>query len=183
VTETEIGDLRGYRAEAVLKDGTPVAIRVVTPADRHLLAGLFAQLSPRSIYLRFFRAKRWLTEAELSLFTDMDFERQVGLAVIPALSSVEQIIAVGRYTVFPDSEPRCAEVNFVVADVFQSRGIGTALLKHLATIGRKRGIVVFEAFVLPGNVPMMSVFQNSGFPVSSEVEAGVIHVKFPITGE
>jgi RimJ/RimL family protein N-acetyltransferase len=181
--DPEVTDLRDYREAAILKDGTRVVIRVVTSSDRLLLAGLFAQLSPRTIYFRFFRAKRWLTEAELSVFTDMDFERQVGLAVTLAGNQPEQIIAVGRYTVLPDSEPTSAEVNFVVADVFQGRGIGTALLRHLAAIARRRGIEAFEAFVLPGNAPMMSVFQQSGFPICSEVEAGVIHVKFPITGE
>jgi len=180
VNEAGFGDPRTCCSDAVLKDGTRISIRPVTALDRDHLACLFQQLSPRSIYFRFFRHKQRLSDAELHLFTELDFEKQAGLAV--TIAGQDRIIAVGRYTVVSDSDPLRAEVNFAVADAWQGRGIGSALLKHLAAVARGYGIESFEAFVLPGNVPMMAVFHHSGFPVSLAAEEGVIHVTFPILG-
>lgn len=147
MTGTGCGDLQACSANAVLRDGTRISIRPVTAVDRDHLAGPCAQLIPRSIYFRFFRSEQRLTDAELHLFTDLDFRKQVGLAVIAA--GQDRIIAVGRYTVIADSAPARAEVNFAVADAWQCHGIGSALLKHLAAVAREHGIEVLKPLSCP----------------------------------
>jgi RimJ/RimL family protein N-acetyltransferase len=182
VRETIAQGRTAFRARAVLKDGTAVSLRPVASADREELIRFFSSLSPRSVYLRFFRPKQRLTDVELNLFTDPDFENQVGLAVISGGNEGERVIALGHYAMVPDSVPRRAEVHFAVADAFQGRGIGSLLLRHLAAIAGNCGIEIFEAFVLPGNTAMMAVFQHSGFPVAHADEAGILHVTFPLAG-
>src|SRR5215467_11692016 len=70
-----IADPRQYAAEAVLRDGGSIHIRAIRPDDRERLLDHFRSLSARSVYFRFFGAKRRLTNAELDQFTRLDFDR------------------------------------------------------------------------------------------------------------
>ena len=171
---------RNYCVDEILRDGGSVRVRAVRPDDRERLRDSIARLSPESLYLRYFTAKRSLTEKEIDAFTQLDFVERVGLAVTLREADTEQIIGVGEYIVGPGpwDRPR-AEVAFTVVDEHQGRGIGTLLLEHLAVVARARGIREFDADVLGQNRPMMSVFLRSGLPVRRTNEAGVVHMSFP----
>src|SRR5689334_18021257 len=174
-------DPRQYAAEAVLRDGGSIHIRAIRPDDRERLLDHFHRLSARSVYFRFFGAKRRLTNAELDQFTRLDFDRRVALVATLFEHGEERIIGVGRYAVV-DERSHSAEVAFAVADAHQGRGIGTVLLEHLTTIARARGVTDFEADVLGENNQMLQVFAATGFVVKSSTQAGVVHMSFP-TGE
>jgi acetyl coenzyme A synthetase (ADP forming)-like protein len=171
---------RNYCVDEILRDGGSVRVRAVRPDDRERLRDSIARLSAESLYLRYFTAKRSLTEKEIDAFTQLDFVERVGLAVTLREAATEQIIGVGEYIVGPGpwDRPR-AEVAFTVVDEHQGRGIGTLLLEHLAVLARARGIREFDADVLGQNRPMMSVFLRSGLPVRRTNEAGVVHLSFP----
>jgi GNAT superfamily N-acetyltransferase len=87
----------------------------------------------------------------------------------------DQIIAVGRYYLDPGTNR--AEVAFIVRDNWQNRGIGTFLLKYLATIARDQGIAGFTAEVLADNMPMLAVLRKSGFRLRSQLEGRVHSVE------
>src|SRR6516165_9358781 len=67
-------------------------------------------------------------------------------------------------------------VDFVVVDQYQGQGLGAALMHHLAAIARGAGLKELTAEVLPENVPMLKVFEKSGFPLSIKREPQVVHV-------
>ena len=67
-----------------------------------------------------------------------------------------------------------AEVAFEIADELQGRGLGTILYAHLAEAAEERGITMFEAEVLPENNRMLEVFRDSGFPITTRSEPGVV---------
>jgi RimJ/RimL family protein N-acetyltransferase len=83
------------------------------------------------------------------------------------------IVGGGRYIVV---QPDRAEVAFAIVDEHQGKGIGTALMRHLAGIACASGLNELIAEVLPENTPMLKVFEKSGFRVSTTREAGVVHV-------
>lgn len=193
-------DPRTYEAEEILRDGGSMHLRAIRPDDKDRLVEHFQHLSQRSVYFRFFGAKRRLTDEELKRFTEPDFARHVGLVATLREDGREHIIGVGRYIVCDDGDadhraeapcaeapraeaPRAethrAEVAFAVADEHQGRGIGTILLEHLAPIARANGITEFEADVLGENNQMLEVFAKSGFVARRSLEAGVVHVSFP----
>jgi GNAT superfamily N-acetyltransferase len=150
-------DLREYQAEAILRDGRPIYIRALRNGDQNHLLALFTRLSPRSVYFRFFRFKKWLSESELSQFTDIDFAREVALIAAFHEGENEHIIGVGRYSALQEENALgWAEVAFAVADEFQGRGVGTLLLEHLAGVARHQGITEFRAAVLEENSQMRS---------------------------
>ena len=178
------GPWKDFAADAILRDGTSVHVRAIRPDDRVELARGFAELSPESVYFRFFRVKTRLTETELDEFTQQDFVRRAALVATQRIDDEERIVASARYAVTDDAPapPHRAEVAFTVGDPYQGRGLGSLLLEHLAAIARANGITEFEAEVLGENNRMLNVFAKSGFRPKRSLADGVFHVTFP-TGE
>jgi GNAT superfamily N-acetyltransferase len=138
------------------------------------LVAFHSQLSPASVYRRFFSAKPTLTDDEVTRFTTVDYDDRV--ALVAELSG--QLIGVARYERLAALHD--AEVAFVVADEHQGRGIGTMLLEHLAAAARERGITRFVAETLADNRAMLSVFQDAGFDETSRSVDGVDMVELTI---
>lgn len=173
--------LRDYAVEEILRDGGSIHIRAIRPDDKQRLIDHFQRLGKRSVYFRFFSAKRHLTDEELVRFTEVDFVRHVALVATLRDGSAERIIGVGRYMACEDEpgQPPRAEVAFAVADEHQGRGIGTLLLEHLVRLAQHNGISEFEAEVLGENNRMLGVFGHAGFVVRRSMEGGIVHVCFP----
>ena len=123
--------------DVLMADGRPVRLRAIRPDDRTALAAAFTQLSPESVYLRFFRAKQRLTDDELTRFTQLDFVHRAALLATLRLDGRERIIGVARYA---RTHPGRAEVAFTVGDAYQGRGVGSLLLEHLVLVARDNGI-------------------------------------------
>jgi GNAT superfamily N-acetyltransferase len=170
-TGTEI-DARSYSQEDRLLDGRPVLLRAIRPEDKTELLAAFHRLSPESVYLRFFQAKKELSDEELRYLTELDFESHVALLAIVEEGGVSRGIGVGRYIVEP--ETRSAEVAFTVDETHHGLGVGTLLLKHLARIARSHGLEEFRAYVLAENRMMLEVFEHAGFPLERRLEGNVI---------
>jgi ribosomal protein S18 acetylase RimI-like enzyme len=64
-------------------------------------------------------------------------------------------------------------VALAVKDEYQSKGIGTELLSYLGYIAMREGLLGFTATVLAENVPMLHLFEKSGFEVEKRNTAGV----------
>ena len=77
--ETGISGARRYSAEGILRDGSSIHIRAMRPDDKERLVDHFSRLSAQSVYFRFFRAKKRLTDEELVQFTELDFVRNGAL--------------------------------------------------------------------------------------------------------
>jgi RimJ/RimL family protein N-acetyltransferase len=150
------------RREVTLRDGTRVLIRPIEPADREALADGFERLSPESRYLRFLTPMRELGERELAYLTEVDQHRHV--ALVAQLPESGEGVGVARFvrTAAGEAEPAVA-----VADAWQGRGIGTALLDALADRAREEGIERFRALVLAHNTDAIAVLERLG---SSRVE-------------
>jgi RimJ/RimL family protein N-acetyltransferase len=170
-------ELSGYRVPVLLRDGTPVTLRSIRPADRESLRDGFHRLSPEAIYHRFFQTKTSLTDAELRYLTELDFRDHVALVATVEVEGREQIVAVARFVrLKPPAARDRAEIAFVVGDEYQHRGIGTSLMAHLAIMARQLGYTAFEAEVLPDNGAMLRVFEHSGLPIVERGGEGLIHV-------
>jgi GNAT superfamily N-acetyltransferase len=167
-----------YSVSEVLRDATVILIRAIRPDDQQRLLRHFLGLSPQSVYYRFFGVKRSLSEDDLYRLTELDFVNHVGLAATVKCEGDERFIGVGCY--MRRENVQYAELAFAVLDEYQGHGIGTLLLKHLATIAQKNGITRFTADVLGGNHQMLEVFANSGFQVHDSYEPGVVHVSLDI---
>jgi GNAT superfamily N-acetyltransferase len=114
-------------------DGCEVEIRAQRPEDRRALLAAVQRASTETMYRRFLVAKRELSEQDEHFFLDVDFVNHVVL-VAEATEDERPVIVGGcRYIVI---EPGKAEVAFSVIDAYQKKGLGGALMRHIAAIWR-----------------------------------------------
>jgi RimJ/RimL family protein N-acetyltransferase len=174
---TDAGNASPYSQQAVLRNGTPVQIRVALPEDRDKVVAAFNELEPDSVYTRFFSMRKGLSDAELDRMTTSDFVSFLMLAATVGAGADETVIGGASYVVLPPADgARAAEVAFTIEEDYQGQGLAGKLMAMLAGIARQHGIDRLEADVLAGNAPMLAVFERSGLPLTKTREAGVTHV-------
>lgn len=163
-----------WAADVVLSDGGTAHLRPIRPDDADALVEFHRQLSPDTVYFRFFSAHPTLTDEEVTRFTNVDYVER--MALVAELDG--RMIGVARYDREPSTDE--AEAAFVVADEHQGRGLGSLLLEHLAATARSAGIARLTATVLPTNQRMLGVFRDAGFVRKSQFEDGVVSVELDI---
>lgn len=179
-TSTRLSD-PGFCQQVVLRNGTPVTIRVMRPDDKGRLVEAFAKLDPQSIYVRFFSFRKELAEGPLSRIDQVDFVRLLGL--VATIGSGKDEVIIGSSTYVADTAAdgaRFAEVAFTIEEDYQGQGLAGRLFEAAASIARRHGISRFTADVLANNAPMLKVFERTGLPMRRRREAGVIHVELDL---
>jgi GNAT superfamily N-acetyltransferase len=170
-----------YSSRATLRDGRVVRIRSIRPNDKQRLQRFHGKLSEQSVYHRFFELKERLDDRDLCYLTEVDAEQHVALVATTRKWLRQEIVAVARYVRSQAQGPtRHADVAFTVNDHYQGKGLGTALFRHLAAIAIAQNVEVFEAQVLGENRAMMKVFEQSGYPITSEITSGVVSVSLQL---
>ncbi|MFD6419918.1 GNAT family N-acetyltransferase [Streptomyces sp. NPDC060194] len=171
-----------WEADVVLRDGGTARIRPITPDDAARLVAFYEQVSDEAKYMRFFAPYPRLSDRDVHRFTHHDYVDRVGLAAVIgdefiATVRYDRIDATGRPASGSADE---AEVAFLVQDAHQGRGVGSALLEHIAAVARERGIRRFAAEVLPANNRMTKVFTDAGYRQQRSFEDGVVHLEFDL---
>ncbi|HZG05288.1 MAG TPA: GNAT family N-acetyltransferase [Streptomyces sp.] len=177
-TPTEPAYPAHWEADVVLRDGGTARIRPITPDDADRLVRFYEQVSDQSKYYRFFAPYPRLTDRDVRRFTHHDYVDRVGLAAVVggefiATVRYDRIDGTGRPASLPADE---AEVAFLVRDDHQGRGVGSALLEHIAACARERGVRRFSAEVLPANTRMVKVFTDAGYSQKRSFEEGTVHL-------
>jgi RimJ/RimL family protein N-acetyltransferase len=166
-----------YLVGDTLRNGMAVTIRAIRPEDKNRLVSAFKDLDRESVYTRFFRYVKELTDQDLRRATEIDFDREVALVVTTNLGGEETVIGTGRYVVCEEADSgRSAELAFIVEENYQGLGIASRLLRHLVQIGRQKNVSRFIADVLSGNQAMLRVFAGSGLPMQQQREGTVVRV-------
>ena len=146
-------------ADVVLRDGSTLHVRSAQASDLTMLAGLRDALAGRL-------SDQWLREFTAILPSD-------GAVIVGEVGGALQ--AVAGFKRHGDRRDE-AEVVLAVAPALQGRGVGTRLLEMLADQARPMGITSFDAWVSPGDRPIIDVFMSSGFDVDRQAEGGVLHL-------
>ena len=154
--------------DVVLRDGTTLRLRPLVADDAARLHRFLDQLSPDSVYFRFFSLNP--TPATIDRLLQADGDREFALVA----EWGGEIVALAQYARLDDVDR--AEAAFLVADAMQGRGVGTRLLEQLAVHARSHGVRTFHAWVMGANHRMMRVFADSGFAIRSKSDQGVIEV-------
>jgi len=151
-----------------LKTGQEVLVRPIRPQDSKGLLEGFQRLSPESRYRRFLAPMARLGRAQLKYLTEVDHhDHEALLAIDP---DTRNGLGVARFVRSRD-DPAVAEVAIAVADDWQGRGLGTALLQDLAGRAREEGIRRFSASVLAENSALIEmVFKLGDAQVTSRHE-------------
>jgi RimJ/RimL family protein N-acetyltransferase len=161
-----------------LRDGTTLLARALEARDRAALAAGVARLSPDSRHLRFGTPKPRLRPVELDRLLDLDHHEREALVAYDPVSG--RGLAVARYAGFP-GEPGVAELALTVADEWQGRGLGPALLELLRERAAEEGIRRLRASAIGDNRRAVKVARRAGATVVS-AGGGLVELELPVAG-
>jgi acetyltransferase len=164
-------------------NGEEVLIRPIRPEDEPLIVRFHANLSERSVYLRYFHLidlDRRVSHDRLIRICFNDYDRELALVAVRGGPSAEEreILAVARLTRI-HHESR-AEFAVLITDEFQGRGLGTELVRRLLDIGRDEKLERITADILPENVQMQNVCHQLGFHLAHRSAEGLIHAEISL---
>jgi acetyltransferase len=153
--------------EFTTRSGVHCLLRAIRPEDADALQRFVRELSEESRYFRFLSTMAELSPAMLARFTQIDYDREMAIvAVIREETGLDRIIGVARYLLNPDAVT--SEFALAVADEYQGKGIGSALMKRIAAIARERGLKAVIGLVLGNNRDMLALMNKLGFVEESD---------------
>lgn len=156
--------------DLVLRDGTRLRLRPMRPQDAGLERAFVESLSERSKYQRFMQAMPGLTPQMLARFTQLDYDRELALVALHE----GRFVAVGRYA--PNADGETAEFALVVADAWQGKGIGRALLERLCEQAGRSGYRALYGHILHANHDMLELAHRLGFRDLGRGDGGEVSV-------
>jgi acetyltransferase len=173
--------IRPFPAEYVWteasRDGAAFTIRPIRPDDEPLLVAFHRALSEESIRLRYmhpFKLDERTAHARLIRTCFVDYDREMALvAEVRSASGGREIAAVGRLSRDRDGR-NGAEFALLVADAWQKRGVGRALLRRLVEVARREGLARVYADILVSNTGMQHLCEQLGFTIDTLPDAGVL---------
>ena len=165
-----------YQKWIVLLDGRRVFVRPICYTDKDAIRALHGRLTPETRFLRFHYTKPELTEQELNSFCNVDYDSNFALVAEMFRHGCIEVVGVGRYSCLPCRDT--AEVSFVVEDTEQGNGIGTQLLKILASVAQEKRIKTFVAELLHENAIMKDIFRKYAPNLKVVIDGNSCHVTF-----
>jgi acetyltransferase len=171
-------EVSAYPSELVrpltLGDGSRLRLRPIRPDDAARLVELSTRLSPRTVYLRFFRTYQRLPDEWAARLATVDYRTR--LALVAEDPSTGLLQAVGRYE--PAEQPDVVEIALVVADEWQHRGLGGLILEAVLDAAEARGVHRFTASVLAENRTMLRLLSREAVVRHRELDHGVVTLDF-----
>jgi GNAT superfamily N-acetyltransferase len=171
-----------YVERAVLRDGTKVQLRLVTPEDKELVRAGFLRLSPESRYARFLAPKSSLSDEELRYLCEVDHETHFAIGAVlddEARSTVPMGLGIARFIRLPD-RPQIAEAAIAVSDEMHHQGLGRLLFLRLVAAAAERGVERFRCEVLGTNAGMAGLLAQISFDRSIEVASGIMSIEIAL---
>lgn len=160
--------------------GQSISIRPMRPEDLDIETEFVDGWSAETRYNRLFSASRRTTPERLRQITRIDYTRDMALIATLMLEDREVQIGVARYVRREDG--RTCEFALAVADAWQHRGIGRALMLNLIDYAAAAGIETMVGDVLASNAPMLHFMRAIGFTIESTPDSPEIrHVSRCLT--
>jgi acyl-CoA hydrolase/GNAT superfamily N-acetyltransferase len=170
---------REFESRAATRDGIPLRIRAVRPADESLLRRMFYRLSPETVHRRFSTLKKAMPHENLQRACTIDYLQDMMLVALHDDEEVERIVGVANYNL--DRDTGWAEAAALVDDEWQGRGIGTVLMRKLTEVALRRGVKGFTGVVVGANIPMLRAFDACGYRVDAHPEGEIVRVRIEFT--
>ena len=149
------------RAVAVLDDGTRLLLRPAGHEDGPAILDGFERCSADTRYFRFLSGGYELTDERIHALVDADHRDHAVWLALDVDAPGTPVAALARF-VRSTTQPRVAEVAFIVADDYQGRGVGRLMLDALRVSASVDGVTTFVANVLAENGPMKSLLLHRG---------------------
>ena len=142
---------------AFLKDGTPVLLRPLLPADRQGFGAEVHRLSEDSLRRRFFTPKP-PSQSMIDYLIDIDYVDHFAWLAVDGADH-HKGLATARFV--RSADHNSAEVAFGTSEGYHGRGLATLLLGTLGVTAVEGGVDTLVAHVLEENAPMRAVFAKA----------------------
>ncbi len=156
-------------SEFITRDGEKIFMRPVRPGDAEQMIDLFSDLSPETVYLRFFSPIKRISKTLLVRLTQIDYDREIALVAFAGSGERKKIVGVARIIFHPAGEK--GEFALVLADDWQGKGIGQVLFKRALVSAQKYGLKLIYGPVIATNTAMLALGQKLGFAVKRDPES------------
>jgi GNAT superfamily N-acetyltransferase len=154
--------------------GSSFQVGPAGPGDAGRISDFISGLSLRSQFLRFFASVTRPSPSLLRALTGAAGGADVLLATDPAGAVIGHGMAVDRTTA---DGVQVTDLGLVVADGWQHRGIGSALLALLAERAGRRGTRELAMDVLPGNDRMLDMIGRRWPAAHRELAPGSVRIR------
>jgi len=149
-----------------LEDGTDILLRPIRPEDEGVEAEFINSLSEETSRYRFFNIVRNLPHSDLVRFCNIDYDREIALVAEVTEGGRRREVGVGRLIAEPDRKK--GEFAVVIADQYQTKGLGRKLVDMLINIAEERRFESIYGVVLRDNTPMLALCREMGFTLRPE---------------
>ena len=160
--------------EEKLRDGREIRVRAARLTDEARVQELLYGLSPESVYSRYHHLRTRYPRDEIQTLLDADPQR--GCAFVAELPEDGSLIGLTRYDLDPVSG--IGELGIVIADAWQRKGVGSALMRRMVEVGRAHGLKGLRADVLAVNSAMIGLLRDVGADEVPPPDGGVVDVEF-----
>ncbi len=160
-------------ADVTLANDRRVHIRPLRRGEADPIRSFYAQLSPRSRYLRFFSPMPALPDSVVRLLTSVDYRRK--LALVAEDGDAGELVALASFGAVDDDR---AEVALVVRDDWQQQHVGTELATRVLQAAEALGFRRFVVHVTADNAAIRKLLRHVGSVVSANASGGVSEIEF-----
>ncbi|MGQ0644721.1 MAG: GNAT family N-acetyltransferase, partial [Elusimicrobiota bacterium] len=171
-----------YARSVALRGGEAASLRPIRPEDEPAMIKFHQSLSERTVYMRYLhplKLSQRVSHERLARICFVDYDREMVLAAErEAGDGGREILAVGRLSRL--GEAPAAEFALLVADAWQGKGLGTAMLKHLLEIAAREGLGQVVAEIHPENDAMQKICSRLGFRLARR--GGAVRAEIDIGG-
>ncbi|MDO8122831.1 MAG: GNAT family N-acetyltransferase, partial [Candidatus Hermodarchaeota archaeon] len=144
-----------------MRDGRNVLFRPIKPEDELLWLEMFQNFSEESIRYRFFEIIKDTPHEVRIRYTNIDYDRELGIVPVLQEKGKEKILGVVRLIEEPDGKR--GEIAFIVADPWQRLGLGSKMLDYMIEICIERGLDEIYGIMLPDNFRAQELMKKMGF--------------------
>ena len=153
----------------LLRDGSEVRLRSAASSDAPLVAALHARCSPAARRGRYLSPTARLGPGELEALLG-----DPGQAVLAVTTDGGSAVAIGNLDPDGPGVGRCA---VLVDNAWQSRGLGTALVRRLADAASDQGLVALTGRARPDDLEVIRLLRRVGLRPSAEITDGVLRLR------
>lgn len=166
-----------------LRDGAELRVRPVEATDAAELQHAFAMLSDLSRYRRFLVGTPRLGDRMALFLADVDHHDHEALVAVETASGAggtPGIVGVARFVRYQPGGAE-ADLAITVAEAWQGRGLGTALLDELNRRARQVGVRRFTVDMLADNPAVLGLVRSAGGVTTGGRAGGMVsgHINVP----
>ena len=149
-----------------------LTLRVVDKSDLDAVVATYRNLSPQSIYRRFFTLMPDPAPFVERQFSMLDHRDHEALVVLDGL----EVVGIAHWDRLGGS-PAEAEIAITIAEGWQHRGLGRVLIRALAGDAYRHGIETLTATVLADNRPALGLADKNK-PATVQLDGPEAHLVF-----